>query len=49
MKVDVKFRIIYKSELFIIELKHKDSNVYIIHPMCGGPHAYSQLTTIVLP
>ena len=27
----------YKSELLVIVLKHKDPNVYTIHPMCGGP------------
>ena len=26
----------YKSEFFIIVLKHKDPNVYIIYPLCGG-------------
>ena len=26
----------YKSELFMVVLKHKDPNVYIIHPLCGG-------------
>ena len=26
----------YKSELFVVVLKHKDPNVYIIHPLCGG-------------
>ena len=26
----------YKSELFVIVSKHKDPNVYIIHPLCGG-------------
>ena len=24
----------YKSELFIVVLKHKDPNVYTIHPVC---------------
>ena len=27
----------YKSELFMVVLKHKDPYVYIIHPLCGGP------------
>ena len=27
----------YTSELFVIVSKHKDPNVYIIHPLCGGP------------
>ena len=27
----------YKSELFIIVLKHKDPNVYTIHSLCVGP------------
>ena len=27
----------YRSELFMIVLKHKNPNVYIIHPLCGGP------------
>ena len=27
----------YKSELFVVVLKHKDPNVYIIHPLFGGP------------
>ena len=27
----------YKSELFMIVLKHRDPNVYIFHPLCGGP------------
>ena len=27
----------YKSELFVIVLKHKDPNVYTIHPVCGAP------------
>ena len=27
----------YKSELFMIVSKHKDPNVYIICPLCGGP------------
>ena len=27
----------YKSELFMIVPKHKDTNVYIICPLCGGP------------
>ena len=27
----------YKSELFMVLLKHKDPNVYIIHPLCGDP------------
>ena len=26
----------YKSELFMVVSKHKDPNVYIIHPLCGG-------------
>ena len=25
----------YKSKLFMVVLKHKDPNVYIIHPLCG--------------
>ena len=24
------------SELFMVVSKHKDPNVYIIHPLCGG-------------
>ena len=31
-----KIQVNYKSELFMIDLKHKDPNVYIIHPLCGG-------------
>ena len=27
----------YKSELFMVVWKHKDPNVYIIHPLCGVP------------
>ena len=27
----------YMTELFVVVLKHKDPNVYIIHPLCGGP------------
>ena len=27
----------YKSELFMVVSKHKDPNVYIIHPLCRGP------------
>ena len=28
----------YKSELYVIELKHQDPNVYEIKPLCGkGP------------
>ena len=27
----------YKSKLFMVVLKHKDPNVYIICPLCGGP------------
>ena len=27
----------YKSDLFMAVLKPKDPNVYIIHPLCGGP------------
>ena len=27
----------YKSKLFMVVLKHKDPNIYIIHPLCGGP------------
>ena len=27
----------YKSELFVVVSKHKDPNVYIICPLCGGP------------
>ena len=27
----------YMSELFVVVLKHKDPNVYIIHPSCWGP------------
>ena len=26
----------YKSELFVIVLKHKDPNAYKTHPVCGG-------------
>ena len=26
----------YKSELLMVVSKHKDPNVYIIHPLCGG-------------
>ena len=26
----------YKWDLFVIVSKHKDPNVYIIHPLCGG-------------
>ena len=26
----------YKSELFMVVSKHKDPNVYIIHPLCRG-------------
>ena len=33
----------YKSELFMVVSKHKDPNVYIIHPLCGGPvHTINQ-------
>ena len=33
----------YKSELIMIVLKHKDPNVYIIHPLCVGPvHTVNQ-------
>ena len=27
----------YKSELIMVVSKHKDPNVYIIGPLCGGP------------
>ena len=27
----------YQSELFKVILKHKDPNIYIIHPLYGGP------------
>ena len=27
----------YKSELFMVVSNHKDPDVYIIHPLCGGP------------
>ena len=37
----------YKSELFMIVSKHKDPNVYTIHPLCVGSGVYSQLMTIV--
>ena len=36
----------FKSELFMVVSKHKDCNVYIIHPLCGGP-VHSQLTTVI--
>ena len=26
----------YKSELFLVLSKHKDPNVYTMHPLCGG-------------
>ena len=26
----------YKSELFVVVSKHKDPNVYTMHPLCGG-------------
>ena len=26
----------YKSELFMVVSKHKNPNVYIIYPLCGG-------------
>ena len=33
----------YKSELFVVVSKHKNPNVYIIHPLCGGPvHTVTQ-------
>ena len=31
-----KIQDIYKSELFMVVLRLKDPNVYIIHPLCGG-------------
>ena len=37
----------YKSELFMVVSKHKDPNVYTIHPLCGWSSAYSQSMKIV--
>ena len=43
-KVEIKYKIIIKSELFVVELKHQDPNVYKIKPLCGkGPmHTVNQ-------
>ena len=39
----------YKSELLVIVSKHKDPNVYIIHPSCGGlVHMVNQQQLFVL-